>query len=120
MRNISETLSLLAVIVGYAFPLLRGIHTFKYYGLDQIDRNVYPHYGNWILLELLYFFSYIISLMLFLFGAFWLKFKSIRKKKYDYLQEQGIEDEIKKMDFNGVWNTKDTDDFLRYLKWEAF
>ena len=33
---------------------------------------------------------------------------------------EGIEEEITKMDFNGVWNTKDTDDFLRYFKWEAF
>jgi hypothetical protein len=24
------------------------------------------------------------------------------------------------MDFNGIWNSKDSDDFLRYLKWEAF
>jgi hypothetical protein len=58
--------------------------------------------------------------MLFLFCSFWIKFKSIRKKKYDFLQEDGIESEIKLMDFNGVWNSKDSDDFLRYLKWEAF
>ena len=46
--------------------------------------------------------------MVFLFFAYTLKFKSVAK-----------DDEIMKMDDN-VWNDHNTDDFLRYLKFEFF
>ena len=46
--------------------------------------------------------------MLFLLFAYVFKFKSVAK-----------DDEIMKMDDN-VWNDKNTDDFLRYLKFEYF
>jgi hypothetical protein len=42
----------------------------------------------------MYFFAYIISLMIFLFSAYWVKFKSIRKQKYDLLEAEEIEGEI--------------------------
>jgi len=32
----------------------------------------------------------------------------------------GLEIEEKERDHNDVWNAKQNDDFLRYLKWEAF
>ena len=88
MRNMAETLNILTVTVGYAFPLLRSIHVYKYHGLLQDleeEKTSYPNFSNWIMLELTYFFGFIVSLMIFLFFAFWMKFKSIRKKKYDYL-----------------------------------
>ena len=46
--------------------------------------------------------------MLFLFMAYVFKFKSVAKS-----------DSIQKMDTN-VWNDSDTDDFMRYLKFEYF
>lgn len=98
---------------------MRAIHVCKSQGM-LAHENVYPHYENWINLELIYFFSWVISLMLFLFCAYWIKFKSIRKQKYDLMNSDGIETEINLKDFNGIWNSKDSDDFLRYLKWEAF
>ena len=74
---------------------MRAIHTHKYYGIDYALESGVPNYefanwGNWFVVECMYFFSYIVSLMLFLFCSFWIKFKSIRKKKYDFLQEDGI------------------------------
>jgi len=62
----------------------------------------------WLMLEVIYFFVWLLTSALFLAYAYIVKFKSISKSE-----------EIMKMDDN-VWNDKNTDDFLRYLKFEYF
>ena len=120
-RNVAETLQIFAMFGGYSYPLMRGIHSLKFYTFMDGDRA--SNGATWIKLELTFFFAYILSLMVFLYLAYWVKFKSIRKQKYDLLKvehEEEIEVEAKALDFNGIWNNKSSDDFLRYLKWEAF
>jgi hypothetical protein len=62
----------------------------------------------WLIIEVAFFFIWILSSMLFLFMAYLFKFKSVAKS-----------DSIQRMDTN-VWNDSDTDDFMRYLKFEYF
>jgi hypothetical protein len=119
MRNTSETISILTTVGGYIFPLLRGVHYSIVFNLRfEESRELYS--ASWLMIELLYFFSYLISLMIFLTLAFWVKFKSIRKQKYDDLKsKEEVVSEVKLHDFGGIWNGKATDDFLNYLKWEG-
>jgi len=62
----------------------------------------------WLFIECVFFFTWIFSGVLFLLAAFLFKFKSVAKSE-----------EVMKLDDN-VWNDRDTDDFLRYLKFEYF
>jgi len=62
----------------------------------------------WLYIECTYFLSWIMCGMVFLFFAYIFKFKSVAK-----------DEEVMRMDDN-VWNDKNTDDFLRYLKFEFF
>lgn len=61
--------------------------------------------------------------MVFLLLGYISGYKSIRKKHFDiFLQNESLMKIIKgnnqgKLD---IWSSKKTDDFLRYLKWEAF
>lgn len=63
---------------------------------------------SWLYLEVMTFFSWIAMSMLFTLIAYIMKFKSISKSE-----------KVMESDDN-VWNDKDTDDFLRYLKFEYF
>lgn len=63
---------------------------------------------SWLLIEVGVFFAWILCSMAFTLYAYIFKIKSISKSK-----------KVMEMDDN-VWNDKDTDDFLRYLKFEYF
>jgi len=62
----------------------------------------------WLMIEVYVFFAWILCSMCFTFYAYVFKIKSISKST-----------KVMEMDDN-VWNDKDTDDFLRYLKFEYF
>lgn len=62
----------------------------------------------WLLIEILYFFFWIFSGVIFLMYAYLFKFEAISKNEV-----------LLSLDDN-VWNDKGTDDFLRYLKFEYF
>lgn len=62
----------------------------------------------WLFMECTFFFNWIGNSVLFLLISYLAKFKSVSKNE-----------EIMEMDDN-VWNDKNTDDFLRYLKFEYF
>ena len=62
----------------------------------------------WLVIEVAFFFVWILSSILFLFMSYVFKFKSVAKSEA-----------IQQMDLN-VWNDSDTDDFMRYLKFEYF
>jgi hypothetical protein len=78
----------------------------------KLDIPYWPGHVNsvraWLLIEVIFFFSWICASILFLFLAYLFKFSSVVKRE-----------NILKMDLN-VWNDRDTDDFLRYLKFEYF
>lgn len=62
----------------------------------------------WLLIEIIYFLAWIIISILYVMIAYALKLKSIAKN------------EVMLMLDDDVWNDKDTDDFLRYLKYDYF
>jgi hypothetical protein len=62
----------------------------------------------WLLIEIIYLFVWIFTSMAFLIIAYYFKIKSVAKNE-DLLM---LDDD--------VWNDKDTDDFLRYLKYDYF
>ena len=63
---------------------------------------------TWLLLEIIYFFFWLLSGMIFCAYAFIAKFRPISKNEV-----------LLDMDDN-VWNDKNTEDFLRYMKYEYF
>ena len=62
----------------------------------------------WLVLEIMFFFNWIVVSAIFVMWAYIVKFKSISKNEA-----------LNALDDN-VWNDKDRDDFLRYLKFEYF
>lgn len=62
----------------------------------------------WLLMEILFFFTWISTSILFVAYAYIFKISSMSKSE-----------EIMKVDDN-VWNDRSTDDFLRYIKYEYF
>ena len=111
-RNIAETLQILVISIGYGYPILKAIYTFKIYHLKE--QFFVSDMACWINLEIRFFMYWIVSLQLFLFLGYWFKYKSIRKGKID-------DNFVTNTDhYNSLWSSKNSDDFLRYLKWEAF
>lgn len=88
------------------FPLVYAIYVAK------VDLESWAHDVNyvriWLLIEILYFWAWLASGIVFLFYAYIAKFKSIFKNE-ELLKDDG-----------NVWNDKDSDDFLRYLKMEYY
>ena len=88
------------------FQILYAIFSTKL-DIDKWEGDI-NYIRAWLYIECTYFLSWIICGMIFLFFAYVLKFKSVCKNE-----------KVMQMDDN-VWNDKDTDDFLRYLKFEFF
>lgn len=104
--NLTQVIQGAIVPLGYMTQLLYCIFVFK---LDVHNWDGQVNYVRaWIFIEACYFFSWIFCGILFLLGAFLFKFRSVAKSE-----------EVMKLDDN-VWNDNDTDDFLRYLKFEYF
>ena len=113
-RNTAETLQILVISAGYGYPILKAIYTFKMYHLDDLFQK--SDMACWINFEILFFLFWIVSLQIFLFLGYWFKYKSIRKGKIDDNFSINSSQEY----YNSLWSSKNSDDFLRYLKWEAF
>jgi len=104
--NLTQFLQGVVVPCGYMSQILYAIFCTK---LDIVNWEGNVNYIRaWLYIECTFFLSWIICAMVFLFFAYVFKFKSVSKN-----------DKIMQMDDN-VWNDKDTDDFLRYLKFEFF
>lgn len=83
--------------------------------IDEHEDDIHPaHHGEiriiraWLLIEIYYFFLWILSSIIFLGFAYFVKFTPISKNEH-------VESEDK-----DIWNDKDRDDFLHYLKFEYF
>ena len=63
---------------------------------------------GWLLMEIYYFFNWIFASAIFIACAYLIKFKPLSKH-----EDVASNDE-------DIWNDKDTDDFLHYLKAEYF
>ena len=79
----------------------------------------------WLTLEVSIFFCNIFGLMIFLLMAYFKKYESLWKGKHDLafhqFKNQEISEESREALTNDdIWNGKKSDDFLRYLKYEAF
>lgn len=61
-----------------------------------------------MLIEITYFFRWILSSIIFVFWAYTVKLNSMSKNEAALASD------------DNVWNDKDSDDFLRYLKHEFF
>jgi hypothetical protein len=104
--NVSQVIQCYIVPSGYFFPLVYAIYVAK------VDLENWNHDVNyiriWLLIEIVYFWMWLSSGVIFLFYAYIAKFKTIFKNEV-----------LLAMDDN-VWNDKDSDDFLRYLKQEYY
>ena len=104
--NLTQFLQGVVVPCGYMSQILYAIFCTKL-DIDNWEGNV-NYIRAWLYIECTFFLSWIMCAMIFLFFAYVFKFKSVSKSE-----------EVMQMDDN-VWNDKDTDDFLRYLKFEFF
>ena len=117
--NASSLLVVITTPLFYIWPVLKLVYTFKMQGGTQfmLDTEMWGQSLNpvliWNFLEISYFFMWVLALALFCLFAYCEKYKSILKTDFD--------DEIASKDTNqDIWNNKNSDDFLRYFKWEAF
>jgi hypothetical protein len=91
---------------GYFYIIPFNIYTVKsHYSAWGHDLN---YVRVWLLIEILYFFFWLLAGVIFVSYAYLVKFQAISKNEA-----------LLALDDN-VWNEKDTDDFLRYLKFEYF
>ena len=94
------------VPLGYLFLIPYTIYLVK---MDYLAWESDLNYVRiWLLIEVVYFFFWLLGGIVFVVYAYCVKFKSISKNEA-----------LLEMDDN-VWNDKNTDDFLRYLKFEYF
>ena len=106
MFNLAQFIQCCIVPAGYFFIMPYTIYTVKmHYAGWEHDLN---YVRIWLLIEVVYFFFWILGGVMFVIYAYIVKFKAISKNEL-----------VLQMDDN-VWNDKDTDDFLRYLKQEYF
>lgn len=101
-HNLSQAIQCYLAPAGYLFPLIYAIYVAK------ADLENWSHDVNyvrvWLLIEISYFWCWLGSGICFILYAYIAKFKSIFKN------------EVLLSNDDNVWNDKDTDDFLRYLK----
>jgi len=115
--NIAQTIMVLVMPFAITFPICYAIFTFMIYSTDlEKFQHMPTEVTMWLIIEIDYFLVWITSLVIFLFMASIYKYKSIRKKQFDE-RDKYILNNQHKLD---VWSSKNSDDFLRYLKWEAF
>jgi len=101
--------------IGY--PFIRAIFVFRVFSYDLEKYHKLPtEVTMWLIIEIDYFIFWILSLVLFLLLASLFKYKSLRKKQFDVRDKYLLNNQHK---FD-IWSSKNSDDFLRYLKWEAF
>jgi len=104
--NLSQFIQCYIVPGGYFFPLVYAIYVAK------VDLENWEHDINyiriWLLIEIVYFWMWLASGIVFLLYAYIAKFKSIFKNEVVLAKD------------DNVWNDKDSDDFLRYLKQEYY
>ena len=123
-----EWASILSVCVGipaWYYPLINALYAYKTYNFKETipglahDDHVETETAMWIVIELVYFFSWIISLIVFLFFTQCVQYKSVRKKNYDSQSKMMTTDKDNQHQLD-IWSGIESDDFLRYLKWEAY
>jgi len=105
-HNFAQFIQCCIVPSGYFFLMPYTIFLVKmHYTTWQHDLN---YIRIWLLIEVVYYFFWLAGGILFVMYAYLVKLKSISKN--EALLEQD----------DNVWNDKDTDDFLHYLKYEYF
>jgi hypothetical protein len=104
--NLSQIVQCYIVPGGYFFPLVYAIYVAK------VDLENWKHDVNyiriWLLIEIIFFWMWLASGVVFLLYAYVAKFESIFKNEVLLAKDENI------------WNDKDSDDFLRYLKQEYY
>lgn len=103
--NISQVLANL-MLVGYIIT----ISYVTYYTKKNIEEWEYDvnYVRIWLLIESIYFYVWIIASILFVIVAYVSKFRSTI-----------VNDAVLQNDDN-VWNDRQTDDFLRYIKFDYY
>ena len=99
-----------ATFMGYFFPIFKSLFVYR-----RLASENQPLYGNshqpevriWVFIDLSFFFLWILSLAIFLLS-------SVIRKKYSIFKSVDV------TEGGDLWQSRKTNDFLRYLKWEAF
>lgn len=82
--NFAQALMVLVMPFAVAYPMIHAVFVFRVYSIDAVDFHGIPtQMTMWLIIEIGYMIWWIFSLMLFLFFANILKYKSIRKKHFD-------------------------------------
>lgn len=122
-NNLAQFLLYTSFPVAYLLPILKAVYR---YNKTSEDHDKDPM-KIWFQIELYYFFFFIISISAFMIFAYFKKYKSMTKSTSDILVEKTQKDQkyegsdlYERVQKDDLWNNKKSDDFLRYLKFEAF
>ena len=106
LYNIAQFIQCIVVPGGYLPPVFYAIFLIK--GEYHSWKSDVNYVRLWLLIEIVFFFSWLFASIIFVFYAYLVKFKPISKNVA--LMEND----------DNIYNDKKTDDFLRYLKSEYF
>lgn len=104
--NFAQTVHCLIVVPLSMTCILLGVFFVKNNRKYWIGSDNATEVRVWIIIDVYYFFSWIVAGVIFVLMAYIFKFKSTMKDEDLLLQD------------NNPWNDKDTEDFLRHLKME--
>ena len=116
-RNLAQLIQCVFVPAGYLVMMIYTVYQVRYAisrehaDHDDDDESPYgaiKYVRAWLLIEIYYFFNWIFGSVLFIAAAYLIKFKPISK-------HEDVADND-----DDIWNDKDRDDFLHYLKQEYF
>jgi len=87
-KNIGFFIEFTGGLFFYCYPIFNGIFVFN---VQHFSEDLtYSQVRSWIFLEIVYFFTWFLSLMIFINYAYFFKYKSIWKRQYDINAENDI------------------------------
>ena len=87
LNNLAQVILIMSFPFAYLLPIMRGLFLMNSYDYLSDKNNWKKNYiRSWTQIEVFYFFLYILSLHLFLWNAYFKKFKSITRRRADEAQ----------------------------------
>ena len=105
--NLAQFIQGILTPAGYAFFMPVVMYTAKEY-FDTWDEQPMTFVRVWYHFEIIFFFCWLCSIILYLQLTFWSKAQPIYKNEDNLLED------------DNVWNDKNTEDYLRWHKYESF
>ena len=115
--NMGQIVISLALCFCYLLPIIRALFILKIeIQSHYTEESFADQVGDvviWVVIEVWYFFYWLLSLSIFCLLAYIFKFRTLFKMDAE-------PEHLYAYPTDEIWNNKQSDDFLKYFKWEAF